>query len=390
MKTKIILSVAFSFLLFAKVNAQQSNEDALKELEKKIDAVTPATTKFLLSGYAQTGLEITKDATTFNPGSFSPIFLWKTSDKIFFEGEMEMEFEDGELNIGIEYADISYKLCKNFTVRAGKILLPYGIFTDRLHPAWINKFPTKPLGFDHGGVGPTDDVGFEILGGVQLGNSKASYSLYAVNGPSLMDGSEDPMQAGMLNYENLNDNNKNKAVGGRIGFLPFTNSCFEIGFSGQFSKPGNKATDYEKTAAFLYAVDLTYVKSVEQLKGTFDIKAQYNGANVDNANYANVSDSTGETFYTFDNKSTAYFAQFSYRPTMVTNKILKNFEIAARYSSIKLPEKSLWADERTQWTIGLDYWLSWRTVFKLAYAMDKTPGSSATENTFIINAAMGF
>ncbi len=390
MKTKIILSTALSCLLFISSYAQQYNDDVIKELEKKIDAVTPASTKFVLTGYAQTGLETSKDATTFNPGSFSPIFLWKTSDKIFFEGELEMEFEDGELNIGIEYADITYKLAKNFKVRAGKFLLPYGIFTDRLHAAWINKLPTKPLGFDHGGVGPTDDVGFEILGGVQLGNSKASYSIYAVNGPSLMDGSEDPMQAGMLNYENLHDNNKNKAVGGRIGFLPFTNSSFEIGFSGQFSKPGNKETDYEKTGAFLYAGDLTYVKSVEQLKGTFDIKAQYNGANVDKANYSDASDSTGATSYTFDNTSNAWFAQFAYRPTMATNKVIKNLEIAARYSSIKLPEKSLWADEKTQWTIGLDYWLSWRTVFKLAYSMEKTPGVSETQNTFMVNVAMGF
>lgn len=390
MKTRIILSVALSCFLFTTSQAQEYNQDAIKELEKKVDAVTPGSTKFVLTGYATTGLTLTKDASTFEPTSFSPIFLWKTSDKIFFEGELEMEYEDGELNIGIEYADISYKLAKNFTMRAGKFLLPYGIFTDRLHAAWINKLPSKPLGFDHGGVGPTDDVGFEILGGVQLGNSKASYAFYAVNGPSLMDGSEDPMQAGMLNYENLSDNNKNKALGGRIGFLPFTNSSFEIGFSGQSSMPGNKETDYEKTKAFLYAGDLTYVKGIEQIKGTLDIKAQYNGANVGKANYIDAIDSTGTTTYTFDNTSNAWFAQLAYRPTMVSNKIVKSFEIAARYSSIKTPEKSLWANERTQWTIGLNYWLSWRTVFKLAYGMDKTPGVSKTENTFMANVAMGF
>ena len=76
--------------------------DSLKELSK------PGKSKFLLRGYSHSGLEITDDNSTFVGGSFNPIFIYKQSDRLMFESELEFELDGRILDIGLEYANISY------------------------------------------------------------------------------------------------------------------------------------------------------------------------------------------------------------------------------------------------------------------------------------------
>lgn len=161
------------------------------------DDTKPGLSRFLLRGYAHSGLEVTDEEFTFVGGSFNPILVFRQSDRLLFESELEFEFEDGELEIGLEYADMSYILTKGLTLRVGNFLTPFGKFIPDLHPAWINKFPTMPLGAGHhGGILPTDDIGAELRGGAYLGNMKTNYSFYIVNGPQLNDGTLDPEEGG--------------------------------------------------------------------------------------------------------------------------------------------------------------------------------------------------
>ena len=124
-----------------------------------------------------------------------------------------------------------YVLNKNMTVRAGKFLLPFGTFMERLHPSWINRLPTKPLGFGHDGIAPSSGIGVEFRGAFDLGKSKLNYSLYSTNGPRLKDGSDEPEEAGMLQFSNFEDNNLNKSFGGRIGILPIAFSWSKKSFN---------------------------------------------------------------------------------------------------------------------------------------------------------------
>lgn len=370
-----------TFILSASLACSQ---DTLS-LQQQINSAKPGKTHFLFTGYAFSEFKFSEDGNSFLAGSFAPIFLVKPSDKVFFEAEIETEFEEGELMIELEYADINYSIAKNMTVRAGKFLLPFGTFAERLHPAWINRLPSKPLGFDHNGVGPFSDVGVELRGGLQTGKSKTNYAFYVVNGAVLDDGMNNSATAGMLMYENYEDNNKNKTIGGRIGFLPFSNSSLEIGISGQYGKVGTDKTIYENVFAQMFAADFSYMKSFEKLKSVIDIKGQINMVNVDKADYA---DTSAMGAYTFDNKNTAYYSQISLRPALSKNKIIQNIEAVARYSSITQPEKSLWAENAVQWDFGLNYWLGWRSVLKLAYQIHQ-PEMMKQENIFTVQMAIG-
>ena len=122
----------------------------------------PSKTQFMIRGYGHTGLNTMSNddetESSYVGSAFAPIFLFKHSDKLLFEAELEFVLEGNELEVGLEYADVMYVLNKNMTVRAGKFLLPFGTFMERLHPAWINRLPTTPLGYGHDGIAPSSGI----------------------------------------------------------------------------------------------------------------------------------------------------------------------------------------------------------------------------------------
>lgn len=372
--------------------------DSIVKIELAKNAYKPSKTQFMIRGYGHTGFEYSdtngEKESTFDGGTFAPIFLFKHSDRFMLESELEFSLSDGELEVGFEYVNMMYVLNKYMTVRAGKFLLPFGTFMERLHPAWINKLSSRPLGFGHDGIAPSSGVGVELRGAFYLGNTKWNYSGYVTNGPTLNDGrGDEPEEAGQLSFENLVDNNNSRAYGGRIGFLPFSDSSTEIGYSiFRTGGTGDKDSDYENIGAFLYAFDLSYVKLIAPISGLIDLKSQYNNSSVDNAFYFDPEE--GET-YTFDNQSNAYYVQLAYRPTMSGNEFVKNLEFVGRYTELNTPKGSEWESEASQTSFGINYWFSWRNVIKLGYEVGETVGGHGggelTElNTFSIHWAIGF
>lgn len=364
------------------------------------NTLEPSKTQWMIRGYGHTGFSYSdsgdeKESTFLGP-SLSPVILFKHSDRLMFEAEFEFELEDDELETGLEYADIMYVLNDYLTVRAGKILLPFGTFTERFHPAWINRLPTRPLGFGHDGITPGSGIGVELRGAFALEGPQLNYSVYLTNGPRLNDGIDEPEEAGMLHFSNFEDNNLNKAVGGRLGILPFSNSSVEIGLSGYSTGGlGDEETRYENVGAFLYALDLSLVKQITSLKGIADIKAQYNNSEVDTAEYIEVHEAGEEGEYTFDNNSDSFYGQLSFRPTMAENNIVKNLEVVGRYSFFNAPEGAEWEEQSEQFAFGLNYWLTWRSVIKLSFQTTEregghdNPGISNTDELFL-QWAIGF
>ncbi|HTA63019.1 MAG TPA: hypothetical protein VK835_11210, partial [Bacteroidia bacterium] len=66
------------------------------------------------------------------------------------------------------------------------------------------------------------------------------------------------------------------------------------------------------------------------------------------------------------NNSSSYFGQLSLRGLSAPG-ILKNFEVAGRYVGYTTPAMSSWGSITNEYDVALDYWLSWRSVIKLAY-----------------------
>ena len=385
----------FSGLLIMSLSIGYSQDSTQTELNKKILSDAPGNTKFMLTGAGWFGfIANNKEDVKFNFNSygFAPVFLWKLSDKLFFEGEIEIN--NGEFEL--EFAKLSYSLNEYMTIGAGRMLSPFGAYGERWEPAFVERFPNGHIKADDeflpGGThldwGAI--MGVDVRGGIPLGNAKMNYSLFVSNGPGLI---TDVDEAGMIDYENLDDNNSNKEIGGRIGILPISNSSLEIGISLKSGKAGN-ATDvaYKNIGANAFAVDWNYVKSISTLKSIIGIKGQFNTVTVDKATYL---DGTGSP-YTFENTMKNYFVQFSFRPALSENNILKNIELLYRYNSLTAPKDAKWGPKDlagdggsvTRSDIGLAYWLSWKTGLRMAYETTKMPDKTKNKE-FLVRFVMG-
>jgi len=94
--------------------------DELAKVKEIAEIGAPGTTTLLLTGYAFPGFEKREgEPSTFNAGP-APIFLWELSDKMFFEGELELGLDDTETEVNLEYAQLTSLLNDYITAGAGK------------------------------------------------------------------------------------------------------------------------------------------------------------------------------------------------------------------------------------------------------------------------------
>ncbi|MBI4663323.1 MAG: hypothetical protein HY735_31365 [Verrucomicrobia bacterium] len=378
--------------------AAKETEQALDEMDKELKSVKslatsvlPGSTKQLLTGYAFAGYTDRKGEKSNFEAGFNPILLWKLSDRLFFEGELELELSrnaegGGETEVELEYANLSYIASDYATVQAGKFLAPFGTFAQRLHPAWINKLPDFPLPFGHDGIAPNSEIGFQISGGAPVGPTKFNYAAYVSNGPRLNTGMDEPEEAGMLHFDNNVDISNNKALGTRVGFLPIPQ--LELGYSFQYAKIGEDVD----ASAYLHGVDLGYVRDSQLLKGALDLRGQWVWSTVDDLTY----DPTGALGFgplSFDNKRDGGYVQLAYRPAKVNQPFIKNLEAVGRWDTLNRPDDAPMGVDEQRWTVGLNYWFSPSTVVKAAYQFgdrsDRMNGQQDV-NAFLVQAAFGF
>ena len=189
---KKMILISFSMLSFLSASSQEYNKQALDSMSSVQEQVKSSHTGFLLTGYGNASFVSGKNYNSFGDLGFSPIFLWRANDHFFFEGELEMEYEDGNLKLNLEYANINCVLNKYIVFRIGRFLSPFGTFQNFYHPSWINKLPVTPLGFGHDGLGPGSEMGAAITGGIPFGSSKINYNFYVSNGPTLNLGYDEP------------------------------------------------------------------------------------------------------------------------------------------------------------------------------------------------------
>ena len=301
---------------------------------------------------------------------FSPMMLWRHGKKFL------MEFEPSFANnsVGVNWADISYFALPNVIIRAGYFVLPFGTYSKKQAAGWINKLATDPMGIADA---PSADYGVEVEGGLALGSGKLNYDFALTNGLQLNND-------GTLTTGNIVSANNGKTFTGRVGILPFSNSSLELGASGMFGNCGTPGTFSENVKAKLYAFDLNFVKTFVPV--LVNIKAQYNIVDVGNATYSYTdpnNPSNPPVSYTFNNHSTSSFVQCAIRPTGI--QALHNLELASRYNTYSTPANSTWGSDQHSFTLGLDYWLSWRAVLKCTYEW-YTGNSTASQ---ILNAYTG-
>lgn len=362
---------------------------ATDELRQEVDTLKtqvketfPGTTKFLLAGYGSAGFTARSGEDPFFEASFNALFLYKMTDRLFFEGEMELEFENGETTINLEVAQASYLLNDYMTIGVGRFLNPMDFFVERQHMNWVNKLPDKPLAV-YDGLLPESQLGAQLRGVVPIGPTKLEYVAFVANAPDLIIAPDDFSELGMLAFPNTSNTGGHYAVGGHVGFIPIPQ--LEVGYGIQRSKVGPRNGAVE---AILHSADFNYVQDSTLLKGLINFRAQWVWSRIGHFIY-DPDGQQGFGPFEFDNNRNGGYVQLAYRPTKIDNDIIKNLEIVARYDRLNQMRTPVGFDEQ-RLTLGLNYWVTPSTVVKAAYQFDDKNGLGLDQDAFMLQVSVGF
>lgn len=356
--TITILILGFILVFSASLLAQEKN-----------------THKIMISGSAQTSLISESDASTVET-AFEPVFLFKLNDNFLFESEIEAEIEDGAQNFNLEYTQLLYFVTDFLTIGAGRMLNPTNYYSLAIHPDWISKFADTPF-FNHEEttIQAPSVIGFQARGAFAIGPTRLNYAAYYSNGAVL------DTASGRLNYDNFADNNKDKGIGARLGFLPVPS--LEVGAAFESAKVGDDGSPYESVKAMTTTFDYNFKKQFENMKTTVTSHGQFITRKIDNPNV---------TPLTYDNKASGGYVEVAVRPDGMENKYLQNVEVAGRYDWFTPPKMDPDNTKLMRSSFGLNYWISPISVIKVDYESEKDQipgGSSSTSNVTILQFATG-
>lgn len=356
-------------------------QSEVEELRAGMGALTLGSNKFLVTGYGTVGFTDTEHGNSSFSTSLSPLFLWKASDKLLFSAELQFGLEDHGTETELEYANAAYIVNDHLTLRFGKLLTPLSTFQEHQHPTWINKLPNSPMFAAHGGHGsgaqlvPITSLGAEARGGFTLDNGmKLTYSAIISNGP-VLDVDHDP---GTLEFNNFADINNNKAIGGRIGFLPIPE--LEIAYGFQYA--GDVVADgegFDDVALVTHVLAVSYVTEKDAIGGRIEARAEF----VLNDFDTELDFGSGP----IDLDRQGGYLQVAYRPTL-SEGFVKDLEGVVRYDFVDQPSEFAFDSDR--YTAGVNYWVSPSAVFKLAYMWEDAEGSREGEDALMLQFAIGF
>lgn len=339
--------------------------------------------RFVIAGYGDVTYVDQDDVNSNVESRFVPIFLFQLSEKIHIESELEFSVdEDGETEVEMEYADLHYFLNDNTTITAGKFLLPFGQFGPNLHPSWINKLPTGPALYGHGGNGSVtpllpvlSDTGINIRNSFNVANGKLFTDFYWVSGPREEEegghGDEEPVEddghgelEAAVEFEYAKgDNNDDKAFGGRVAyaFLP----SWEVGYSfyqGAYDHDGD--LDFNASA-----IDFNWIGSYSSIRGEW-IKTTTEFIHEDDGD-----------FDEFDRNG--WYIQYSWQMRQMGKAAFNPFELVIRRSEITE------VLEAERWTFGVNYWLESSAALKFAYEETELEDGDS-DDRLIAQIAFGF
>ena len=356
-------------------------QEDLENLKAEVKGLIPGSTKFLLAGYG-TGSFIAKSGEDpFFDATFNGFFLWKMTDRLFFEGELEFEFEDGATTTNLEIAQASYLLNDYMTIGVGRFLNPMNYFVERQHMGWVNKFPDKPLAV-YDGLLPESELGAQLRGVIPIGPTKLEYVGFVANAPGLITMPDDLSTLGMLDFDNDANAGGHVAVGGHVGFIPIPQ--LEIGYGVQRSMVGPRDHAVEN---ILQSADFNFVADSPMLKGLINFRAQWVWSHIGRFVY-DPNGVQGFGPVAFSTNPNGGYVQLAYRPTGFGN-VIKNFEPVVRYDRFNQLHTPVGFDEE-RWSFGLDYWLTASAVIKAAYEVDNKNNGARDQNAFMLQVAVGF
>ncbi|MFV1985981.1 MAG: hypothetical protein ACC682_01760 [Gemmatimonadota bacterium] len=374
---RIALSILLAFLAGASgLRAQDPEEEGRGSAER----VVP-TNFFVISGYGTVGYFTRTQGERINAftASFAPVFLFQFQDRILFEAELEFEIEDGVTQTGLEYASLDYVASDNITLVAGKFLVPFGVFGERIHPSWINKFPSSPpiYGHESTGFGASPlmpvlaDVGVMGRATMTPGPWQVSVNGYVTQGPALEvhdeeeegDPDGDGFEAPGFGFPaSSSDNNVGKMPGMRLDIaLP---PWFEVNgsfFNGDYDEQGVlDVTGWNLAAEFRHR--------------RFEVRGEYMQIRQEVEQFAGFQTLRRSGFYT----------QASYRTG--------RWEPVLRWTQIFDDQLEGAVTNRGAWQAGfaLDYWVAPSVAVMAGYELNRESGIELDNDRLIVHLAFGY
>lgn len=366
------IAAAFPLTAAAAGDSLESLRADVTKLQQEVKAGSEwknANTGIHLAGYADVGYidtENTVGSTT--PVSFNPIFHFQYKDLLLLETELAYSIDgDGALETELEYASLNLFVNDYLALGFGKFQSPIGQFRQNGHPSWINKLPSAPVGFGHGGAAPLAEVGIQARGGMPLGGSdnRINYALFIGNGPTL------EIDAGEVEMIETNgfgaDADGSKVGGGRIGLFVPTYKL-DLGLSLASGKVAGMAEPTIKRDYDVVGADFAW------RPGQFDVRGEYVAQEAGDA-AASAAPQGGEW--------KAWYGQVAYR--IGGTKL----EPALRYSRFDTPHPG---QNKKQWALGVNYLLSSNVVAKIAHERNEgeVPGAATNDDRTLLQLAYGF
>ncbi len=328
------------------------------------------TNHVVLTGYGTVGYvyQTTGENVNAFTASLNPVFLWQFQDRVLFEAEFEFALEGGVTETGLEYAQLDMILHNNITGVAGKFLLPFGVFGERLHPTWINKFPTSPPIYGHHvatfGAEPLlpilADVGVMGRGILTPGAWSLALNVYITQGPVGEVTGPTPPELELPGSSG--DNNSNKMVGGRLDIaLP---PWVEVNFSAFTGK-------YDDTNV----LDFT----------SWNIAAEFRKANFELRGEFMQTRQEFETLTGFPTKvRDGFYAQVAYR--------FGAWEPVARWTQVFDTETDGIAQDDGAYQVGfgLNFWFTPSMALMVGYELNREDATEVDNDRLVVHLAFGF
>ncbi len=361
-------------------------EQEIKDLKNQAERNRNGLENVFISGDADTTFSLQRGSNSSFSAGVAPLILWKPTERFLFEAAFDIGIETDETNssatnFDLTIAEGSFVVNDYLMIGAGLFTTPFGAYHNHFDPPWINKFADDPLAFGDSAIAPEHAVGVYVRGAVPISTMKLTYDLYVSNGPNL--NTTDPDAAGQLNFDEFSDLNDNKAVGGRIGFLPIPSLEFGYSIMGAQVNPGG----FEKTNAVFQAIDLNHHAVCDPLAGTFDFRTEWTWSNVDRATY-DPDGSLGFGPISFSNNRNGGYVQLLFRPTKSDVEYIRNLEFGVRFDRLSSSLAAPGGDRENRVTFGIDYWFTPNIVLKTAYEIDdKKVGEN--QNAFLIQLGIG-
>ncbi len=349
--------------------------DALKQQVESAAEWKSPTTLVHLAGFADVGYTDAKSTPgTFKAGGFSPIIHYQFNESVMLETELEFSIDEaGKSEAELGYMTIDVFLGDYAALVVGKFLSPLGQFRQNVHPSWINKMASAPVGFGHDQAAPNADVGAMVRGGFPMSGIYANYAVYLGNGPTL-EANDAGTEIEMVETPGLNkDGDGKKTGGGRFG-LYFPNQRLDVGVSAATGKvsirSGSSAAGWTYDDSRSYDVlgaDFTWHLNQLDFRGEY-IKQEY-GSQATSA----VSDSGAWE---------AWYVQAAYGFGEA------KWEAVVRYSEYDTPDDAL---DKKQSMVGVNYLFASNVIGKVGYEFNKNPNAGLTaDDRLLLQLAYGF